>query len=60
MITAFRGQNFSAAETMIARCMELSNGALPTFYDLYRERIAELRRNPPAAGWDGVFTAAGK
>jgi len=29
-------------------------------YDIYEERIAELRADPPPAGWDGVFTAKSK
>jgi hypothetical protein len=23
-------------------------------YELYAERVAEFRRNPPPAGWEGV------
>ncbi|HEY8191457.1 MAG TPA: adenylate/guanylate cyclase domain-containing protein, partial [Alphaproteobacteria bacterium] len=60
MITQYRARDLNGAEKMIEKCMELSGGTLAAFYNLYRERIAELRRSPPAAGWDGVFTATGK
>lgn len=33
---------------------------LDVLCDLYEERIAEYKENPPAADWDGVFIATTK
>ena len=33
---------------------------LDGFYDMYSERIAAYRADPPAADWDGVYEAETK
>jgi adenylate cyclase len=51
---AYRAQNWSMAEALIAECRKL-NGAVPTLYDLYDRRIAYYRQFPPPENWDGAF-----
>jgi len=53
-LSAYRAQRWDEAEREFAG---LSQGEHPLpVYALYLQRIAELRRHPPAAGWDGVTT----
>jgi adenylate cyclase len=33
---------------------------LDVVFDLYEDRIAAYKENPPAADWDGVFVATTK
>ncbi|HAM47822.1 MAG TPA: adenylate/guanylate cyclase domain-containing protein, partial [Alphaproteobacteria bacterium] len=59
MITAYRAQNWDEAEQLLEtlRAREDANHVL---YDLYAERIADYRANPPGPDWDGVFVATSK
>ena len=50
----YRAQQWEQAE---AEFFSLSRGAHPQkVYELFLERIAHFRKNPPGAAWDGVFT----
>jgi adenylate cyclase len=42
------------AELRLLKLKTLSPKA--ALYDIFLERIAFLRANPPAPGWDGAFT----
>jgi adenylate cyclase len=59
MLGAYRAREWDlarqAAETCRAMRPELSR-----LYDLYLERIAEFRRDPPGADWNGVYVARTK
>ena len=66
---AYRHQKWDEAQTMFDeirrrgndenKCWELEAN-LDVLCDVYDERIAEYRVNPPAADWDGVFVATSK
>jgi adenylate cyclase len=58
-LAAYRGKDWAGAEGEIAPCREQAP-ALGELYDLYARRIADYRRQPPPAEWDGVFVAASK
>ncbi len=60
MLTAYRAQDWNAAEQRIAECRDLSGGRLTGFYDLYAERLGEFRAEPPGKDWDGVYRAETK
>jgi adenylate cyclase len=51
---AYYRQEWELAETYFRQVRELA----PTrkLYQVYLDRIAEFRKNPPGADWDGVFT----
>jgi adenylate cyclase len=50
----YRAQQWEQAE---AEFFSLSRGAHPhKVYEMFLERIAHYRRNPPGPGWDGVWT----
>jgi adenylate cyclase len=50
----YRAQQWEQAE---AEFFSLSRGANPhAVYELFLERIAYYRKNPPGENWDGVFT----
>ena len=60
MIASYRATQFDEALKAISACRARAGGRLGPYYDLYAERIAELMKNRPAEGWDGVFTATSK
>lgn len=60
MLAAYRTQRWDEAEQAIADCRRYSAGEIDGLYDLYDERLAEFRANPPGADWDGVFRATSK
>jgi adenylate cyclase len=65
----YRSQDFDKATEMFKTIRTLGGVdhrpwtldiTLDTFCDLYNERIAEYKANPPAVDWDGVFIATTK
>jgi len=59
MLAAYRGQDWDQAESLLAECRQMWP-SLVGLHDLYAERIAEFRINPPGADWDGVYVATSK
>ena len=59
MVTAYRAQNWSEAEQLLETLCARED-ANHVLYDLYAERIADYRANPPGPDWDGVFVATSK
>lgn len=66
---AYRAQKWDEAEAMFKTIRERGNDAnkcwdleanLDVLCDVYEERLAEYRVNPPPADWDGVFVATSK
>jgi adenylate cyclase len=60
MLTAYRAQDWDAAERLAGECQAEAGGRLDGLYALYRERIAAYRKDPPPPGWDGVTVALTK
>jgi len=56
----YRRADWDAAEQALAECENFAVAGLTKLYHLYRERIAEWRKDPPPADWDGTFTATSK
>lgn len=54
-LEAFRAQEWDASLRCLEKVLEH-----PRLVELYRERIAEFRINPPEKSWDGVFRATEK
>jgi len=46
-------QNWSAAEKMLAELLSFSPDS--KLYQIYADRVASLKLNPPTEQWDGVF-----
>ncbi|MFI5362474.1 MAG: CHASE2 domain-containing protein [Elusimicrobiota bacterium] len=60
-LAAYRGQQWDAAERLRQEARALGETwHLGKFYDMYAERLAAFRADPPAAQWDGVYTATSK
>ncbi|MDA0218322.1 MAG: adenylate/guanylate cyclase domain-containing protein [Proteobacteria bacterium] len=59
MLVAYRSQDWDLAESLLAECRQMWP-SLHGLHDLYAERIAEFRINPPGADWDGVYVATSK
>jgi adenylate cyclase len=59
MLACYRQQDWAAAAAALATCRG-GMAALAAFYDLYEQRIAFYRDNPPGPGWDGIFVAETK
>ena len=60
LLSAYRRQDWSAAERLLDDVRLLAMPYLAPVYDLYRRRIAHFRAEPPPADWDGVFAALEK
>jgi adenylate cyclase len=61
MLAIFRKQKWDDALALIKRCRGVANGFdLDGFYDMYSERIATYRADPPPLNWDGVYEAETK
>jgi adenylate cyclase len=63
MLAAYRGQRWDETDRLRQECEKESEALglhLPKLYHLYEERVAQCRAEPPAADWDGVFTATSK
>ncbi len=69
MQRSHRTQKFDDALVQLEEIRQLGRGDnrpwvldidLDVVCDLYDERIAEYKMNPPAADWDGVFIATTK
>ncbi|MDC0074078.1 adenylate/guanylate cyclase domain-containing protein [Alphaproteobacteria bacterium] len=63
MLSSYRAKDWDNAELFIKENLEkakISNIDLSVLYDLYLERIASYRQNPPPEQWDGVFVATSK
>ncbi len=61
-IEAYKAQDWDRAEAAYARAAEQRTEAFdPTgLRDVFHERIAEYRKNPPPADWNGVYVATSK
>jgi adenylate cyclase len=61
MLSRYRSQQWDDALALIARCRKLANGfEVSGLYDMYEERIAAYRADPPGAEWNGVYEAESK
>lgn len=60
LLAAYRAQDWQAAEAMVAEVRGVGAGKLDVLADIYAERIAEFRADPPGEGWDGVYVATTK
>ena len=59
LLAAYRAQKWEECEVAMAELRQL-RPHLYGLYDLYEERIADYRENPPGENWDGVFKATSK
>lgn len=59
MLSDYRAQKWGAAQTRIT-ALRQGKYNNETLYDLYAERIAEYRANPPGEDWNGVYVASSK
>jgi adenylate cyclase len=58
MLAAYRGQRWDEALAALAEGRRLGAAlGLSGLFALYEERIAEFRKEPPQADWDGVYIA---
>jgi adenylate cyclase len=60
LLAHYRAKEWDQAETGLAECRGLAPAFLHGFYDLYGQRIAHYRADPPPANWDGVYEAKTK
>ena len=61
MLAAYCKQQWDEAERLIDRCHKVANGfGVDGLYDMYAERIAAYRSEPPPPDWTGVYAAESK
>ena len=59
-LARYRAKDWDAAEALSHECEKLNTSRLDRLYELYRERIAHFRMNPPPPQWDGAAEALSK
>jgi adenylate cyclase len=57
-LAAYRARDWDLAEGKFQKCLKLAPEDGPS--RLFEQRVASLRANPPAAGWQGVWQATEK
>ena len=60
LLAAYRRQDWDAALSEIEACRPMAPAFMRGFYEVYAERVAEFRTDPPPADWDGVYVATTK
>ena len=61
MLLCYRKQAWDEALGLMDRCRKLANGfGAAGLYDMYRERVAAYRAEPPPPDWTGVYEAESK
>jgi len=61
MLACFRKQEWDETLKLMERCRKLADGfEVAGLYDMYDERIAAYRAEPPGADWNGVYEAESK
>ena len=60
MLKAYRARDWTRATSLLTLCRTVAEGRLMKLWDLYAERIAELRGAALPADWDGVAVATRK
>lgn len=60
MLAAYRNVDLDGAAAALQEARATAPGQVAGLYDLYAERIAAFRTDPPPAGWDGVYRATKK
>ena len=61
MLAAYRKQQWDELERLIERCRKLAGGfGVDGLYEMYKERIAVYRAEPPPPDWTGVYEAESK
>ena len=53
-LRAYRAQDWDQTDMLLLNLKRIAPGT--KLYDLYEERVAHLRQNPPGESWDGVTT----
>ena len=60
-IARYRAKDWDGALAALRTCREVAEGlSLTALYDLYAERIASFRAEPPPVDWAGVYVATSK
>jgi len=61
MLAAYRKQQWDESERLIERCRKLAGGfGVDGLFEMYKERIAVYRAEPPPPDWTGVYEAESK
>jgi adenylate cyclase len=55
-LTAYRAQRWEEADGALDRCRAEGCAELDAYYDVFRTRIAALRKTVLPADWDGAYT----
>jgi adenylate cyclase len=59
-LARYRACDWDGAEAALATVRAQGGDALSRLCEIYSNRIAEFRREPPPPGWDGVYVAETK
>jgi hypothetical protein len=60
MLAEYRGQNWDHAKMMVSELRGQFGGNMDHYYDLWSQRIEEMKNANLPKDWDGVFRAQSK
>jgi adenylate cyclase len=60
LLAHYRAAALGEAEATLAEARDRALPGIDRLYEVYAERLQQLRREPPPPGWDGVFEATEK
>ena len=60
MISLYRAQKWDEAVTLVNRLMNSFGGGMTHYYELWLERIEEMRNANLPKDWDSVYRATSK
>jgi adenylate cyclase len=60
LLARYRAKDWDQADAALAECRRLAPPLLQGVYEVYEQRIAHYRVDPPPANWDGVYEARTK
>lgn len=60
VISSYRSQEWDTSLDLVAKARSVAGSKYDGLYDLFEERVAEYKADPPGAEWAGVFVAKDK
>jgi adenylate cyclase len=60
MLECYRAMKWDEARKLADQCRNLSKEGMRIFSAVFTARIADMKKDPPPQGWDGVFVATTK
>ena len=60
MLEYYFNQNWDSAISCLENGEKLMKGLMREYYEMFRPRINDFKKNSPGENWDGVYVATSK